>query len=184
MTGVVLSLTRTPFRGEFNWAGRFLGMPAARPLEKVQWRTSRWEANTAGQPVEVQNAIPSSARLIVDGVVTLAMVILAFLVFDDITTDNATRFAVEYSCLLACAIWRLVLVIRLAGTRHFVLGGASALVLGAAVWGQPAIGPGATPSWQPEYVAVVAAVGWFLVLSLLLIVSGVRCDRRDHRLAR
>lgn len=132
----------------------------------------------------MQNTIRSSGHLIVDGVVTLAMVILAFLAFDDITTDNATTFTVEYSCLLACAMWCLVLVIRLAGTRHFVLGGASALVLGAAVWGQHSIGPGTTPSWQPEYVAVVAAVGWFLVLSLLLIVSGVWCDRRDHPLAR
>ena len=104
-----------------------------------------------------------------EGVVTLAMVILALLAFEDITTDNATTFTAEYSCLLACAIWFLVLVIRLAGTRHFVLGGASALVLGAAVWGQHAIGPGTTPSWQPEYVAVVAAVGWF--------------HRRDHPLA-
>jgi hypothetical protein len=133
--------------------GRFSGMPAARPLDKVQWRTSRWEVNTAGPPVEVQNTIRSSAHLIVEGAVTLAMVILAFLAFDDITTDNATTFTVEYSCLLACAIWCLVLVIRLAGTRHFVLGGAS-------------------------------AVGWFLVLSLVLIVSGVRCDRRHHPLVR
>ena len=43
------------------------------------------------------------------GVITLGMVVLAFLAFDDITTDNATSFTFEYAFLLVIAIWSLIL---------------------------------------------------------------------------
>ena len=141
-------------------------------------------AKTVHRRVEKPRKIASNAVLIVDGFVTLAFVVLAFLAFDDITTDNATSFTVEYTCLLACAIWCLAVAVRLATKGYFILGTASALALGAAVWGQRSIGPGTVPSWQPRYVATVAAIIWFLSLALVLFVLGFRTDRAGSPAAR
>jgi hypothetical protein len=127
----------------------------------------------AGKP----GKLPSDAVLIVDGFVTFAFIVLAWLAFDDITTDNATSFTVEYTCLLACAIWCLAVAIRLAARGHFILGTASALALGAAVWGQRSIGPGTVPSWLPQYVATVAAIVWYLSPAVVLVVLGFRTNR-------
>lgn len=127
--------------------------------------------------VEKPGKTLSDAVLIVDGLVTFAFIVLAWLAFDDITTDNAASFTVEYTCVLACAIWCLVVAVRLATRGHFILGTASALALGAAVWGQRSIGPGTVPSWQPRYVATVAAIVWFLSLAVVLVVLGFRTNR-------
>ncbi len=135
-----------------------------------------------GDPVESQESIRSCVRLVL-AVVTLAVAIVAFLAFDDITTDKATSFPAEYSFLLAGAIWCLIVAVSLIGMRHFVLGGACVLALAAAVWGQRSVGPGTIPSWQAEYVATVAALGWFLVLSLWLLVSGSTPSRRGGPIA-
>lgn len=111
------------------------------------------------------------------GILTLAVVLLAFLAFDDITTDNATRFPLEYTALLGCSVWCLLVVVQLARTGHRVLGTISLLALGGAVWGQRAVGPGIVPSFQPEYVATLAGVGWFLALSIILVALGIRGSR-------
>ena len=134
--------------------------------------------------VEKPGNAPSDAVLIVDGLVTFAFIVLAWLAFDDITTDNATSFTVEYTCLLACAIWCLVVAVRLAAKGRFIVGTASALALGAAVWGQRSIGPGTVPSWQPQYVATVAAIVWFLSLAVVLVVLGFRTNRAGSPAAR
>ena len=52
------------------------------------------------------------AALVRDAFVTLGTLVFAVLAFDDITTDNATDFTVEYLALSACAIWLLVLGVR------------------------------------------------------------------------
>jgi len=119
--------------------------------------------------------------LVACGVVTLPQVLLAFLALDDITTDNDTDFTEEYSILLSVAIWCLVVALSLTGMRRFVLRGTCMVVLAAAVLGQRSIGPGTVPSWQPAYVSTVAALGWFLVLSLWLVVSGFMPTRRHVR---
>ena len=123
-----------------------------------------------GGLVELWELIRSCVRLVL-AAVTLAVVAGAFLAFDDITTDNATSFHAEYSFLRAGAIWCLIVAVSLIGMRHFALGGTCVFVLAAAVWGQRSVGPGTIPSWQPGYVATVAALVWFLVLSLWLLVS-------------
>jgi hypothetical protein len=108
------------------------------------------------------------------GVGTLFAVLLAFAALDDITTDNATSFALEYAVLVACCVWCLVVILGLLNSRRRILAATSAAILAGALWGQRAIGPGTDPSWRPEYVATVSAVIWFLVLSLLLIALGAR----------
>jgi hypothetical protein len=112
-----------------------------------------------------------------DGVVTGAAVILAFGAFDDITTDNATSFEVEYSCLVLCLIWMAALIARLAKRGLNLLALLCAMLVLAILWGQRQIGPGTTASWQLEYVlATTAIIGIFLV-ACGLIVKGLRLLR-------
>jgi hypothetical protein len=115
-----------------------------------------------------------------DGVTTLAAVVLAFLAFDDITTDNSTSFRMEYTSLLACSVWGIVLIVRLARRGRRTLAGACTGLLLAVLWGQQGIGPGARPSWQAEYVAATAAVGGFPLMAIYLLTLGIR--RLERRL--
>jgi hypothetical protein len=108
-----------------------------------------------------------------DGVVTLALLVLAFLAFDDITTDNATSFTLEYAFLTACAVWGFILIARLALRSRFITAAVCASLLMAILWGQRGIGPGTRASWQPEYVvASVAFVGFLVVSTYLLLTPG------------
>ena len=110
-----------------------------------------------------------------DAVVTIAALLLVFAAFDDITTDNATSFRLEYAILVASAIWLLFIALRLMRHGHGLLGGISLLALASAVWGQRAVGPGvgwgqrAAAGFRPEYVAVLIAYGWFCTLSLAML---------------
>lgn len=126
--------------------------------------------------VHVQPQIRSGGDVAI-GAATLGMVVLAFLAFDDITTDNATSFPLEYGCPALAALWSVALVVWLLRTRRFWLGGASLLILAAAAWGQRAIGPGTEPSLRPEYIATVSALAWFLVMAVALAISGFRLGR-------
>ena len=109
-----------------------------------------------------------------DAVVTIAALLLVFAAFDDITTDNATSFPLEYTILVASAIWLLFIAGRLMRHGHGLLGGISLLALTSAVWGQRAVAPGVVwgqraAGFKPEYVAVMIAYGWFCALSLALL---------------
>ena len=116
----------------------------------------------------------ASRRLPRDAVVTIAVLLLVFAAFDDITTDNATSFPLEYTILVASAIWLLFIAGRLMRRGHGLLGGISLLALASAVWGQRAVGPGVVwgqraVGFEPEYVAVMTAYGWFCALSLAML---------------
>jgi hypothetical protein len=114
---------------------------------------------------------------LVDGLLTAGAVVLAFLAFDDITTDNATSFRVEYACLLACAGWVALLVARLTRRGHGALAGLTGALLLAALWGQRKIGPGVRASWQPEYVVATAALAGIMLVACYLVVTGARSRR-------
>jgi hypothetical protein len=112
--------------------------------------------------------------VIAGGLLTLAAVFLAYGAFDDITTDNATSFTFEYTLLTVCAVWCLFIAIRFLVRGRHLLGIMSLSILCAAVWGQRAIGPGTVPNIQPEYIATVVSLIWFLMISLALLVVGFR----------
>jgi hypothetical protein len=121
-----------------------------------------------------------------DAVVTIAALLLVYAAFDDITTDSATSFPLEYTILVASAIWLLVVAVRLMRHGHGLLGGISLLALAGAVWGQRAVGPGVvwgqrTAGFKPEHVAVMTAYGWFCVLSLAMLWQGWRQRPRRER---
>jgi hypothetical protein len=109
-----------------------------------------------------------------DAAITIAALLLVYAAFDDITTDTATSFRVEYALLVASAVWLLVISMRLMRRGHGLLGGVSLLALASAVWGQRAVGPGVVwgqpaAAFKPEYVAVIAAYGWFCALSVVMV---------------
>lgn len=87
----------------------------------------------------------------------------------------------KYAFLMAAAVWCLVLAIRLFKTERRALGAVSILVLVGAIWGQRGMGPGTIPSWKPEYIATVVALGWFLALSVVLAIQGFRISLRERR---
>jgi hypothetical protein len=131
------------------------------------------EVTTMGREISIDGG-PASRRLARDAVVTIAALLLVFAAFDDITTDNATSFPLEYTILVAVAVWLLFIAVDLMRRGHGLLGGISVVVLASAVWGQRAIGPGVVwgrgaAGFKPEYVAVMTAYGWFCTLSLAML---------------
>jgi hypothetical protein len=116
----------------------------------------------------------AAVRLLRDAALTMAAVLLAWAAFDDITTDNATSFKVEYGGLILCAAWLLVLAVRLIRIGRPALGGISLAALTAAAWGQRAVGPGAVPDPGPQYFAIMFAFAWFAILSMILLALGWR----------
>ena len=73
----------------------------------------------------------ASRRLPRDAVVTIAALLLVFAAFDDITTDRATSFPLEYTTLIASAVWLLFIAGRVMRHGHGLLGGISLLALPA-----------------------------------------------------
>src|SRR6476661_8344118 len=116
----------------------------------------------------------ASHRLPRDAGVTIAALLLVFAAFDDITTDDATSFPLEYTILIASAVWLLFVAVRLMRHGQGMLGGISLLALAGAVWGQRAVGPGVVwhqggAGFKPEYVAVTSAYGWFWIVALAML---------------
>jgi hypothetical protein len=125
--------------------------------------------------IDFRRAAP--VRQLSDAVITMGAILLAYAAFDDITTDNATTFTVEYGALVLCGAWALGVALRLLRDGWVTLGVVSLGALAAGAWGQRAIGPGTVPSSESHYVATAAAVAWFLVLSVVLLVIGWRAHR-------
>ncbi len=107
----------------------------------------------------------AAARLRPIAGITLVALLLVFAAFDDITTDNATTFRVEYTFLIGCAGWLLFVAWSLIRRGHRALGIASLVALVGALWAQHAIGPGAVPGRWPEYVVITSAYLWFWALA-------------------
>ena len=108
------------------------------------------------------------------GLLTAGALLLVYAAFDDITTDNATSFTVEYSFLAVCGAWLLYLAIRVFAARRRVLGSVSLAALAVAVWSQFTIGSGLAQGWLTPYVLFGVAYLWFCILSATLVYSGGR----------
>jgi len=128
--------------------------------------------DAVSEDVQVRGNSLSKSSYLVYGAVTLAAVLGSYAAFDDITTGDETSLTLEYSFLALSSVWCLRLASKLMGSGHFALGLASALVVVAALWGRTSIQPGTVPSWEPQYVATVFALGWFFLLSVYLMAMG------------
>ena len=122
--------------------------------------------------------VPAAAtRLSGMGAITVAVLVLVFAAFDDITTDTATAFPLEYSFLIASAGWLLFVTWTLR-RRHRLLAGVSVLAVAGSLWAQREIRPGIVPGLWPEYVVITAAYLWFWVLASTLLWLAWRADER------
>ena len=111
---------------------------------------------------------------------TVAVLLLSFAAFDDITTGHETDLTLEYGILLISTGWLLVVALRLIRNAHRLLGAISVVVLVGALLGQVAIGPRLTPGLWPAYVVTASAFPWFGIVAVVLLVSGWRAHPERH----
>lgn len=116
----------------------------------------------------------SGGFLLRDGLISFVALLLVFAAFDDITTDNSTSFRVEYTVVVACAVWFGFVAVRLIRVGRRTLGMLSLVALLAGLWAQRGIRPGITPGVWPEYVVMTGVFLWFLALAATLVLLGWR----------
>lgn len=131
---------------------------------------------------ELNSSSVADNRLFASAAITLVTLLLVFAAFDDITTDNATTFHIEYMFLVGCAGWLLFVAWSLIRDGHRSLGLASLVALGSAVWAQRALGPDLPPGLRPEYVVIVTGYLWFWALAGALFWLGYRARKRVNPL--
>jgi len=102
------------------------------------------------------------------GVLSLGVLLMTWLAGDDITTDNANQFPLEYTILVLAGLWFAVLGGRLIAKRRILAGVCSlmAVAIGvAACWDLP-------HHYQPPSLVNRAGYGvllWFLGLATWLV---------------
>ena len=129
---------------------------------------------------DTHNPRRRKAGFLTDGVITAVVLVLVFAALDDITTDNATAFPMEYSFLIISVGWLLYVVARLLRSGHRVLGTVSALALVVGVWAQRALVFDVMPGLWTEYVILLVAYLWFWVLAGALLWLGRRQYDTGH----
>lgn len=113
-----------------------------------------------------------------EAAITIALVVLAWLALDDITTDNATVFKPEYRLLAGCGAWCLFIAYDLLRRGYRLLGATSVVAVASAAWvasdGLGHIRDGGWSVFWPEYTVMLLAWLWFLALAILLVALGRR----------
>lgn len=102
------------------------------------------------------------------GVVSILLLVLAWLALDDITTDNATTFEFEYTMLVWCGVWFTSVAIWLLVRRRPVLGIASLVAVALAVVAFWSLPHHYAPAAPVNYLGAVSLV-WFLALAIWLV---------------
>jgi hypothetical protein len=120
-------------------------------------------------------------RLFPSAAITLVALLLVFAAFDDITTDNATTFRVEYTFLVGCAGWLLFVAWSLIRGGHRALGSTSLAALASALWAQHAMGTGKVPGLRPQYLVMTAAYFWFCALAGAMLWLAWRARKGRER---
>jgi hypothetical protein len=132
------------------------------------------QTTTDDTPDRGRYRLIAHGRFIRDGLLSFVVLLLAFAAFDDITTDKATSFRVEYTVLATCAVWFGSLAVRLLRLGYRTFGMVSLAALAGALWGQSAMHPDITPGFWPGYLVTIGAFLWFLALAISLLVLGSR----------
>ena len=113
-----------------------------------------------------------------EAVVTIALVVVAWLALDDITTDNSAGFKPEYRLLAVCGAWCLFLAYDLLKRGYRRLGAISVVAVASAVWvAFDGLGHQRDGGWSvfwPEYTVMLVAWLWFLALAIVLVALGRR----------
>ena len=117
------------------------------------------------------------------GALSLVFLVLSWLALDDITTDNANEFPLEYAILVAAGIWFAALGASLIAMRRVLAGifSLAAVAAGvAAFWSLP-------HHYQPaSFLNLLGFVplAWFLGLAVWLVAGRARVSRAQGLPAR
>jgi peptidoglycan/LPS O-acetylase OafA/YrhL len=104
------------------------------------------------------------------GAVSLVVLALSWLALDDITTDDASEFPLEYAILVSAGLWFAALALVLIARRRFFAGTSSlvAVALGvAAFWSLP---HHHQPPSTVNYLGWVA-LAWFAGVTVWLLAA-------------
>jgi hypothetical protein len=132
--------------------------------------------------MQLDQGSPKTSSHVAISVISLVLLGLAYAALDDITTDRATSFTVEYSILAGCGAWILVVAALFTRARHYILAVLSVIALFAAVWGLRDI-RGVVSRASPEFVAVAGAFLWFFTVAVVALWResiAVRFNRRGR----
>ena len=99
------------------------------------------------------------------GAVSLVVLVFSWLALDDITTDNATTFIVEYSLLVICGAWFAAVAIWLLARRRVMAGIVSLAALSLAVVAFRPLPHHYAPASPVNYLGLFS-LAWFLGLSV------------------
>jgi hypothetical protein len=127
---------------------------------------------------ELNSGSAAETQLLANAAITFVALLLIFAAFDDITTDTATTFHVEYTFLVGCAGWLAFVIYSLIRRGHRTLGLVSLVALASALWAQHAIGPGMLSGLRPEYIVMTAAYFWFWALAGAMLWLAYRARKR------
>jgi len=106
------------------------------------------------------------------GVISIIVLLLAWLALDDITTDNATgpqAFSFEYWILVICGVWFAGVAVWFLARGRLVLGILSLLAVALAVvsfWSLPHY---YAPMSLVNYLGLFS-LAWFLALAMWIVV--------------
>jgi peptidoglycan/LPS O-acetylase OafA/YrhL len=103
------------------------------------------------------------------GVLSLLLLVLAWLALDDITTDNATgAFVPEYTMLVVCGIWFAGVAVWLLVRRRTLLGIGSVLAVALAVLAFWSLPHHYGPASPVNYLGLIS-IAWFLAVGIWLV---------------
>jgi hypothetical protein len=106
--------------------------------------------------------------------ITASTVLLAYLAFDDITTDSALSFRIEWTAIAGCAAWFTVASYWLMRQGFRKLGGISLAVVAVAALSQSSINGGAIASTWFARLALLVALAWFAALAAIMVWLAAR----------
>ena len=107
------------------------------------------------------------------GAASFIVLLLSWLALDDITTDNAGQFPLEYAILVAAGIWFAALGAWLVAKRRYLLAAFSLVAVGlgiVAFWSLPHHYQPPSPINHLGYVPLA----WFAGLTVWLLAARTR----------
>jgi hypothetical protein len=102
------------------------------------------------------------------GVVSIVLLVLVWLALDDITTDNAAEFNVEYAILVVCGAWLAAVAFRLIARRRALAGIVSLAAIALAVLAFWSLPHHYAPVSPVNYLGLLS-LAWFLGLAVWMV---------------
>lgn len=133
------------------------------------------------RPRETDSAGAATTWLFAKAAITVVALLLVFAALDDITTDHAMTFRLEYTFLGGSAAWLLFVAWSLVRAGHRTFGYASLVALASALWALSGIRPGIVPALRPEFVVMATAYVWFWFLACAMLWLAWRAGKRPAR---